>query len=191
MRKILSLLALSAALPVMAQEAPAPKFAVVIPDYILSQSARGKKVTADLETVGKSLNERLRAKGEELQRMEQQLKSPGISDEGRAKIQRDLQDGEIAFKRAQEDAQKEFGAVREKVNKTYQQEVRPIVEALAVEWKLQVLFNYQEGLFQYAEEAWITSFSKEVIKRYDAKFPTEGAAQTPAAKPAKAPLKKK
>jgi len=188
MRKTLSLLALSAAIPVMAQEPPAPKFAVVIPDYILSQSARGKLVTAELESVGKTLNERLRVKGEELQKMAQQLKSPGISDEGRARIQRDIQDGEIALKRAQEDAQKEFNAAREKVNRAYQQEVRPIVEALAVEWKLNLLFNYQEGLFQYADEAWITAFSKEVIKRYDAKYPTPGG-PAPAPKPAKAPSK--
>ncbi|WP_005038044.1 OmpH family outer membrane protein [Holophaga foetida] len=181
MRKILSLLALSAALPVLAQEAPAPKFAVVIPDYILGNSARGKKVTAEFVELRKSLDERMRAKSEELQKLAQQLKSPGLSDEGRAKVQRDLQDGEIALKRAEEDAQKEFNLGREKVSKTYQQEIRPIVEVLAKEWKLQVLFNYQEGLFQYADETWLTSFSNEIIKRYDAKFPAEGTAKAPVA----------
>jgi len=195
MRRMIPLLALSAALPVMAQEAPTPKFAVVIPDYILGNSVRGKKVTAGLEVLGKALQDRLRGKADELQKLEQQLKSPGLSEEGRAKVSRDLQDGEVAFKRAQEDAQKEFNVARDKVSKTYQEEVRPLVDALAKEWKLQVLFNYQEGLFQYADEAWLTSFSKEIIVRYDAKFPAEpgdkpSTAAPVAAKPSKAPAKK-
>ncbi|MBP1628445.1 MAG: hypothetical protein H6Q00_2920 [Holophagaceae bacterium] len=194
MRKILSLLALSAALPVLAQDAPAPKFAVVIPDYILGNSVRGKKVTTEFVELRKSLDERMRLKSEDLQKLAQQLKSPGLSDEGRAKVQRDLQDGEIAMKRAEEDAQKEFNQAREKVSLVYQQEVRPIVNELAKERNLQMVLNYNEGLMAYFEEAWLTSFSNEVIKRYDAKYPGEGAPKAPAApvapKSGKAPVKK-
>jgi len=191
MRKILPLLALSAALPVVAQEAPSPKFAVVIPDYIMGNSVRGKKVTADFIELRKTLDARLQGRSEELQKLAQQLKSPGLSEEGRAKVQRDLQDGEIALKRAEEDAQKEFSVARDRVNKAYSQEVGPLVVALAQELKLQVLFNYQDGLFPYADEVWITTFSKEIIKRYDEKFPADGSAKAPVA-PAKAvkPVKK-
>nr|WP_320133294.1 OmpH family outer membrane protein [uncultured Holophaga sp.] len=188
MRKLITLTALCAALPVMAQTPPAaPRFALVSPDYILGKSARGQVVTAELRQLRESLNERLKAKNDELQRMAQQLKSPSLSEDGRAKLQRDLQDADTAFKRAEEDAQKEFAGARDKVGKAYQEEVLPIVAQVAKDWNVQVVFKLQDGLFEYVDEGAVIGFSEEVIKRYDAKF-------APSAKPAapvkKAPVKK-
>ena len=112
MRRFLLATSLAAVLPMAAQEHPAPRFAVFIPQQVISQSVRAKKVFADLEVLNKSLSDKLRTKAEELQRMEQQIKSPGLSDEGRAKLEREFQDLQLAFKRVQEDSQKEFAAAQ-------------------------------------------------------------------------------
>lgn len=192
MRKILPLLALSAAIPVMAQELPAPRFAFIDPEAILANSTKGKKAFQELEALGKSLNEKVQAVVEEQKQLQMQAKTPGLTDEGRLKLQQAIQDNETRLKRTQEDCQKEFEhAQSEKLGKVYAQEVAPIVQEVAKEWKLQVIFNIKESarLLHYADQAWLNQLNQEVLKRYEAK--TGGNASAPAPKPAKAPARKK
>ncbi len=191
MRRILALAAITtlASAPMLAQEA-APRFAIFAPDQLFKTSARAKKVVEQLDGIGKGLQEKLLAKQKELEKMAEQLKSPGLSDEGRAKLQRDLQDGEVAFKRAQEDSQKEFNKESDKIYGQFQTEVGPIVEEVSRERKLQVVFQYTRqnaGMFAFTDEKWAIEFTDEIAKRYDTKFAGQSAApksDAPAAKPA-------
>ena len=184
MRRFLAATALVLSLPVLAQDAP--RFAIFSAEQVAQNTGRGKKIFAEVETLGKSLQERLGVKIEELKKLDQQLKSPGLSDEGRARIQRDLQDGEISLKRSQEDAQQDFNKAQQKAMKAFMEEVDPIVKDLAKEMKLQAVFAYQPGMLAYAEEGWLLTFTNEVAKRLDAKT----GDKAPAAKPAeKAPAK--
>jgi len=178
MRRTLAALALVLALPVLGQDAP--RFAIFSADSVAGNTARGKKMFAELESLGKSLQERITARVEELKKVDQQLKSPGLSDEGRAKLQRELQDGELGLKRLQEDSQQEFEKSKQKVMKTFMDEIEPVVREVAKEMKLQVVFAYQPGLLAWAEDAWLTSFTSEVSKRFEAR----GGAPAPAPKPA-------
>lgn len=191
MRRFLTATALVLSLPVLAQDAP--RFAIFSAEQVAQNTARGKKLFADVEVLGKSLQERLSVKIEELKKLDQQLKSPGLSDEGRARIQRDLQDGDISLKRQQEDAQQDFNKAQQKAMKAFMEEVEPIVKDLAKEQKLQVVFSYQPGMLAYAEEGWLMNFTAEVSKRLDAKSgapaPAKPAPAKPAAKPAPAPKK--
>jgi len=197
MRRILALAAITtfASAPMMAQDV-APRFAIFAPDQLFKTSARAKKVVEQLDGVGKGLQEKLVVKQKELEKMAEQLKSPGLSDEGRAKLQRDLQDGEVAFKRAQEDSQKEFNKESDKIYGQFQSEVGPIVEELSRERKLHVVFQYTRqnaGMFAFTDEKWAVEFTDEIAKRYDAKFegksaaPQSADAPKPAAKPAAKP----
>lgn len=197
MRRTLAALALVLALPVLGQDA-APRFAIFSADSVAGNTARGKKMFAELESLGKTLQERINARLEELKKIDQQLKSPGLSDEGRAKLQRELQDGELGLKRLQEDSQQEFEKSKQKVMKTFMDEIEPVVREVAKEMKLQVVFAYQPGLLAWAEDAWLTSFTSEVSKRFEARGGTAAPAQAPkpaapAPKPAapKAPAPKK
>lgn len=171
-----------------AQDAVAPRLAYFIPEQVIQSSVRGKKVFAEMEVLQKTLTEKLRVKGEELQKMDQQMKSPGLSDEGRAKIQRDFQDGETAYKRLQEDSNAEFRKVQEKCANQFNQEIKPIVDAVAKEWKLEVVLMFQPQGMVYADEVWMVKFSTEVAKRYDAKYESGAApaekAPAAASKPA-------
>jgi Skp family chaperone for outer membrane proteins len=196
MRRLI-LAAAFAAIPVLAQDVATARLAIFAPDQVIQTSARGKKLFAEVEAKGKELQERIKAKADELQAKEQQLKSTSLSDEGRDRLKRELQDGELLIRRMQEDSQKEFNKTQEKVMGAFQAEVGPIVKQLSEEWKLQLLFQYgreSAGFLLPVDDKWATAFTAEIVKRYDAKFP-EGAAKPAgakptAAKPAAAPAKK-
>ncbi|MFM8430171.1 MAG: hypothetical protein ACKN95_04120, partial [Holophagaceae bacterium] len=72
----------------------------------------------------------------------------------------------------------------------FNNEITPIVEAVAKERKLQMILNYQQGLYTIFDTTWGLDFTNEVAKRYDA-----GSAEKPAATKAPAssavPPKKK
>lgn len=190
MRRILAALALCLALPVLAQDPGGVRFAVFIPQQVISTSARAQKVFAELNARGNALQTQLTNRVEELRKLEQQLKSPSLSDEGRAKLQREFQDGEIALKRMQEDSQAELQKLQQKAFAQFEEEVAPILEQVAKEWKLQVVMQYQNGLFLKVDEAWLLGFSNEIAKRYDAKFESgEKAAAPKATAPKPAPKK--
>ena len=185
MRRFLAPLAVVLSLPVLAQDV-APRFAIFSAEQVAGNTTRGKKIFADLETLGKSLQDRINVKVDELKKVDQQIKSPGLSDEGRAKLQRELQDGDLALKRIQEDSQQEFEKTKQKAMKTFMEEVEPIIKEVAKEQKLQVVLSYQPGMLAWAEEAWLSGFTSEVAKRFDSRA-AAGPAPKPAAPTAKPP----
>lgn len=192
MRRFVTALALAAALPAIAQD-PITRLGVFAPERVITTSVRAKKVFAEMEVLGKTLREKINAKAEEMQKLEQQIKSPALSEEGRAKLQRDYQDGELAFKRLQEDSQKEFQSAQQKAMGQFNQEIGPILMDLAKELKLQMLLQWNEQIMIPVDAAAIASFSDELAKRYDKKFESGAPAQAPApaaTKPAPKPAKK-
>lgn len=186
MRRFLAAIALTLAVPVLAQDAP--RIAIFSPDQVAGNTKRGKQIFTDLEALGKTLQERINVKVEELKKLDQQLKSAGLSDEGRAKLQRELQDGDLGLKRIQEDSQQEFEKSKQKAMKTFMEEVEPIIKEVAKEMKLHAVLTYQPGMLAWADDAWLTTFTAEVSKRFDERAGTKSAAPAkpaaPAAKPA-------
>ena len=184
MRRTLAALTLVLGLPVLAQEPT--KFAIFSAEQVAGNTNRGKKIFAELETLGKSLQEKINTRVEELKKLDNQLKSPGLSDEGRAKLQRELQDGDLGLKRLQEDSQQEFQAAQRKAMKTFMDEVEPVIKEVAKEMKLQVVLSYQPGLLAWADDAWLSGFTSEVAKRFEARGGSAPAAKpaAPGAKPA-------
>jgi|GEM_PF-352746 len=181
MRRFITLLALAAAIPVVAQE-PITRFGVFAPQRVIETSVRAKKVFAELEVLNKTLTEKLKGKSEELQKLDQQIKSPALMEEGRAKLQREFQDGELAFKRLQEDSQAEFQKAQQKAMGQFNQEIGPLLMDLAKELKLQMLLQWNDQIMIPVDVAAISSFSDELAKRYDKKF--EAGAPAAADKPA-------
>ena len=181
MRPLIALLPLLATLTMSAQEAVAPRLAIFWPDRIVSKSPRAKKLFAELDITGKSLQDQIEAKGLEGQKLQSQLKSPSISDAGKEQLTKQLRDLEYEFKKLQEDSKADFAKVQKKVFGQFQKDIAPIVDAVAKEQKLQVVLQYQQGLIAFADDAWMGAFNDEVARRYEAM--PEGSA-TPAAKPA-------
>jgi Skp family chaperone for outer membrane proteins len=192
MRRIAPLLmAAVLSIPVIAQDASAPRFAIFVPDALLQNTNKGKKLLGELEALGKGLQDKLQGKAAEGQKLQQQLQSGSLSEDGKEKLTKQLRDLEYDLKKQQEESQVEFQKAQQRVYGQFQQEVGPIVEALAKERKLQVVFQYQpnQNMFAYTDPAWGLEFTNEVAKRYDA---TSGPITGPATKPAptKPPVKK-
>ncbi len=90
---------------------------------------------------------------------------------------------EFDAKKLQEDSQQEYQRVEKKVSDKITLMAKPIVEQLAQEQHLQVIFSAQAvQIFSWADQDWLKSFTAEVAKRLDAA--PDGATAAPASKPA-------
>lgn len=180
--------ALACLAPLGAQEGTRIAFFAL--EQVIENSAQAKRVFAEAEVLGKKLGDEIQAKTSELQRMEQQLNSSSLSEEGRSRIARDLEDGRTALKRMQEDAQSQYTRATQAALGQFNREIAPIVEELAKEQKLTCVLNFTPSLIGWADESWLWGFSQEIAKRYDAAYPSGGGAPRPAAAPATPAAKK-
>lgn len=195
-RSILALAAIPAlAIPAAAQQAAAPataqpiidKFAVLVPQRVIEESGHCRKLFSGLELQRKQWQDKLEAKSVEGQQIQKQLQATGLSDEGKEKLQKQLRDLQYDFNKMQEDAKSDMEKAQQKAGAQFNQDVAPTLEQIAKEKGLQAVIQYNPGLFAYLDEGAAISFSDEVAKRVDAKFPADagfGATPKPATKPA-------
>lgn len=167
MRTLTLMFGLIAAFTLAAQDT-SPRIAMLVPDRIIETTARGHRLFSDLDTLKKTLQDKINAKRAEIQRLTGQLQSPSVSDAGKETIQKQLRDLDFEEKKLQDDSQMEFQRSQQKVVTQFQQELSPLVEELAKEQKLQLVLTYQPGLVAFADQNWILAFTDEVGRRYDA-----------------------
>ena len=178
-------LCLSAALttPAVAQEAP--RFAFFSINQLVRSSKKAGAIFSELEITGKNLQEKLQAKGQELQTMQQQLSSPSLDPDKKEALAKKLRDVEFEAKKMQEDSQHEYQRVEKRVGEAITKLAAPIVEAMAKEQKLNIVLSDQAlQILSWGDEVWLKAFTAEVSKRLDASEPA--AAAKPAAAPAAA-----
>jgi len=182
----LAALCLSAALAVPAAAQDAPRFAFFSINQLVRSSKRAGAIFSELEITGKNLQEKLQAKGQELQTIQQQLNSPSLDPEKKEVLAKKYRDLEFEAKKMQEDSQAEYQRVEKKVGEAIAKIASPIVEQLAKEQKLQMVFSDPTvQILSWADQDWMKAFTAEVAKRLDAAEPAPaGAAKPAAAKPA-------
>lgn len=201
MKRMFTALLLAFALPLAAQESakqePPTRFAFFTVGLLVQHSTKAKAIFSELENLQKSLNDALKAKGAEGQKIQQQLQGSTLSEQGRDALKKQLRDIEIDYKKLQEDSQEQFGKVQQKVMGQIFQQVGPLIETLAKERKLQVVLSGESAqagqLIHWADEKWVQEFTLEIARRLDAS-PAAAAAAKPAAVPpaaAKKPVVKK
>jgi Skp family chaperone for outer membrane proteins len=181
----LAALCLSAALcaPAAAQEAP--RFAFFSLGQLVRTSKKAGAIFSEAEITSKNLNEKWQGKAQELQTLQQQLNSPSLDPDKKDALAKRYRDAEFEAKKVQEDAQQEMQRVEKKVIETIMKQATPIIEQLAKEQKIQMVFSDQVvQVLAWADEAWMKTFTAEVAKRLDAGEP---AAQAPAAPKAATP----
>ena len=177
----------------LSAQAPTARIGILAAERVIERSSRARKLFAERETLRKTLGDRLQAKHSEIQKLASQLQSPSIGEEGRNNLQKQLRDLDFEEKKLQDDSQGEFERTSQRVINQFQQEIGPIVEAMAKEQNLQVVLTHNQGLMFYVDPAWVIAFTDEVGRRYDAKFepqPADKPAPKPAAKPAAKPAPK-
>lgn len=174
------------ALPVAAQEAP--RFAFFSINQLVRSSKKAGAIFSELEITGKNLQEKLQAKGQELQTLQQQLSSPSIDPDKKEALAKRFRDAEFEAKKMQEDSQGEYQRVEKRVSEAISKLTGPIVEQLAKEQKLQLVLSDQAvQVLSWADQDWMKGFTAEVAKRLDASEGAPAATAAPAAKPAPKP----
>ena len=168
MRPLRMMFCLTAALTLGAQESP--RIGMLVPDLVIENSGRGRKLFSELENLKKTLNDKIQAKGNEFQKLSGQLQSPSISEAGKEAIQKQLRDLDFENKKLVDDSNAELQKTQQRIVTQFQKELMPFVEELAKEQKLQLVLQYQPGMVAYADQTWMVAFSNEVARRYDAKF---------------------
>lgn len=179
----LAVLCLSAALATPAASEEAPRFAFFSINQLVRTSKKAGAIFSELEITKKNLEEKLQAKGQELQTLQQQLNSPSIDPEKKEPLAKKYRDVEFEAKKMQEDSQQEYQRVERKVGEAITKLAAPIVEQLAKEQKLQLVLSDQAiGILSWGDADWMKAFTAEVSKRLDAD--AAPAAAAPAPKPA-------
>jgi len=186
----LAALCLSAALVVPMQAQEAPRFAFFSINQLVHTSKKAGAIFSELEITGKNLQEKLQAKGQELQTLQQQLNSPSLDPDKKEALAKKYRDAEYEAKKMQEDSQADYQRVEKKVGGDITKLAAPIVEQLAKEQKLQIVLSDQAlQILSWADQEWMKAFTAEVAKRLDASEPTPAPAPKPAAVKPAAPKK--
>ncbi|MCE1204608.1 MAG: OmpH family outer membrane protein [Holophagaceae bacterium] len=176
----LAALCLSAALATPAVSQEAPRFAFFSINQLVRTSKKAGAIFSELEITKKNLEEKLGAKGQELQTLQQQLNSPSLDPEKKEPLAKKYRDVEFEAKKMQEDSQQEYQRVERKVGEAITKIAAPIVEQLAKEQKLQLVLSDQAiGILSWGDADWMKAFTSEVSKRLDATDSAPAAAPAP------------
>jgi outer membrane protein len=169
------------AAPAPAPAAPFPqgaKVAYINIQRIANDSGEGKAATAKVQALNQKKVAELNEKNKALQADQQKLQSGGtvLSDAARAELEKKIERQNVEIQRATQDAQAEVQELQQELQAEFQRKLFPIVQAVAQEKGVQVIFSAADSGIVWADPG--IDLTADVIKRFDS-----GATATPAPKP--------
>jgi outer membrane protein len=167
------LLSLALAVPVAAQApAAAPagtiKIAVIDTEKILLSSVAGKKAVADLKKLQEQREGELRAKAQELKDLQTKISDGRLSlaQDKLAEMSKQLEEKDIALRRAQDDATRELNKKRDEMLAAIDDKVMPVINQVGKDLGYTLIFRKFESGLIYADDA--IDITGTVIQRLDA-----------------------
>lgn len=161
-------------------QAPKPfpegsKIAFVDLQTIASNSAEGKAATAQIQAFQKKRTDEIGEKTKQAQALQTKIQQGGtvLNDQARAQAEKDLQRLQRELQAMQEDAQQELQEMTQKLQGDFQERLNPIIEQVATEKGLHVVFSVRDSGIVWAYAG--IDISGEVIKRFDAAAKTTPA----------------
>jgi outer membrane protein len=166
--------------PATAAPAPAPapaqppapfpagaKFAFINPPRIFQESTEGKASLARVQALTAKKTSEGQAKQKALQDNQQKLQSSGnvMSDAARGQLEKEIDRQNKDLERFQQDAQAEITELQNEVQSDFVKKATPVIDSIAKEKGLQILFNAGEAGFAWADPG--LDLTTEVIKRLD------------------------
>jgi outer membrane protein len=135
---------------------------------IASNSQEGKAATAKLDEYRKKKNGEIAEKTKQAQALQAKLQQGGnvLNDQARAQAEKDLQRLQRELQGMQEDANQELQEMTAQLQTQFQERLNPIIEQVATEKGLHVVFSVRDGGIIWAYSG--IDISAEVIKRFDA-----------------------
>jgi len=147
------------------------KIAVVDAQRLVTDSAAGKAALARLRQIQEERVTEFRSKQDEIEQLRRRISEGRLSlaEDKLAELEKELEDKGTAFRRFQEDAEREFKKQQEQAFADIEKKVAPIIEAMGREQGLDLIFNkFQSGLV-YANDA--SDITDQVIQRFDEQNP--------------------
>jgi outer membrane protein len=144
------------------------KIAYINVQAIASNSIEGKAATAKIQEWNKKKTAELQTKNKQAQDLQAKLQQGGgvLSDAARSQNEKELQKLQRELQGMQEDAQQEQQDMTEKLQAEFQTKLNPIIDQVATEKNLHVVFDAINGGMVWANTG--LDITAEVIKRFDA-----------------------
>jgi outer membrane protein len=164
-----------------AAPAPAPKFpegakyAFINIQRIASESAEGKASSSRIEALRAKKAAELTEKNKAVEALQAKQRSAVMSEAAAAQVQKDIDKAQVDIQRMTQDAQAELQDLQNELQLDFQRKVGPVIEAVAREKELQLLFSQADSGLVWADAG--LDLTAEVIRRLDA---ASAAAQKPA-----------
>ena len=165
------------------QAAPAPaakfpegaKYAFINIQRIASESAEGKTSSSRIEQLRAKKASDLTEKNKAVEALQAKQRSSVLGEAAAAQIQKDIDKTQVEIQRMTQDAQSELQDLQNELQLDFQRKVGPVIEAVAREKGLQLLFSQADSGLVWADAG--LDLTAEVIRRLDA---ASAAAQKPA-----------
>jgi outer membrane protein len=181
-----------------ASQAPAPapqvqrpfpvgtKYAFVNIQRIASESAAGKTLAGKVQALNQQKVNELNEKNKVLQGTRQKLESGGsvLSPAAITQLQQEVERQQRDIQRFTEDAQQDVADLQTQLQEEFQVRLSPIIEQVATERQLHMLFSVVDSGLVWADPA--LDITTEVIQKFDAAPNAAAPAPKPAAAPAPA-----
>ena len=176
----------AAAPPVQRPFPTGTKYAFVNIQRIAAESAAGKTLAGKVQALNQQKVNELNEKNKALQASQQKLEagSSVLSATAVAQLQKDIERQQVDIQRFTEDAQQDVTALQTQLQDEFQMRLSPIVQEVATERGLHMLFSVVDSGLVWADPS--LDITTEVIQKFDG----AGAAAPRAAAPAAAPAPK-
>jgi len=135
---------------------------------IASSSVEGRSASAKIQEWEKKKTAELAERTKQAQALQTKLQQGGnvLSDSARAQSEKELQKLQRELQGLQEDAQQERSDLTAQLQAEFQEKLNPIIEQIATEKNLQMVFSVRDSGVVWAYNG--VDLSAEVIKRFDA-----------------------
>lgn len=153
------------------------RIAVIDIERIAAESESGKALFDRLQVENSKIMEERARREQEIRDMQTKLNSEILSQDAKARLQRDVQRKQTEAQRWLEDAQREFEEKRQDGEVDFQEKLAPVVEAVARENNIGLILRATPGLTFVLDPA--LDISPLVVKKLDEMRPEVGEGQPP------------
>jgi outer membrane protein len=152
------------------------KVAFFNPPRVFQESMEGKVALARVTALTQKKQNEGVDKNKQLQTNQQKLQTSGtlLSDAARTALEKEIEKEQVDIQRFQQDAQAEINELQNEVQQDFVKKVTPILQAVASEKALHMVFQTDAGL-AYMDPG--LDLTNEIIKRLDAATSKPGAAK--------------
>ncbi|MGE5359945.1 MAG: OmpH family outer membrane protein [Bacteroidales bacterium] len=136
---------------------------------IAATSKEGRAFADKIKTAQESRLKQLQDKNKAMEANKALIDSPSVADDKRAALQKEVARQETEIQRMQQDAQAEMQELQNELQDNFLKRVMPIIQQVAAEKGVQMVLNYQDGMFLWVDTG--LDLSGEVSRRLDSATP--------------------